>query len=93
MAISKSRFAFFLASEGRWDAIKDRFASPCIYKTLVAPEGPVSAPGKRYCSHDVPRIDSLFPCRNILILRIIVRIHKMVKIIGSCHKGMVQIAR
>jgi hypothetical protein len=27
MAISKSRFAFFLATEGRLDAIKDRFAS------------------------------------------------------------------
>ena len=36
-------------------AIKDRFANPCIYKALVAPESPVSAPETGYCSHDVPR--------------------------------------
>jgi hypothetical protein len=47
----------FIGGPGRdrtddlFHAIKDRFANPCIYKALVAPKGPVSAPGTGYCSH------------------------------------------
>ena len=79
----------FIGGPGRdrtddlFHAIKDRLANPCIYNALVAPESPVSAPGTDYCSHDVPRIDFLCPCRNTLILRIVVQIPKVVKVIGS----------